>query len=169
MLLLSWVCVRDCSGNPFLRSFFSGLKKIGTESPTAFSAVTPKLFYLLAKYSANGPSANAGKNDNAAMMAITAKTMTPKIVVSVFSVPALSGMYFLLANNPAIANGPIIGKNLLNNKTIPVEMFQNGLLSPKPSKPEPLLAALEVNSYSISENPWKPGLLSQPVAFPENQ
>jgi hypothetical protein len=34
-------------------------------------------------------------------------------------VPALSGIYFLLANNPAIANGPMIGRKRLNNNTIP--------------------------------------------------
>ena len=109
--------------------------------------------YFSVKYSAKGPSAKAGKNDKAAIIAITAKTIIPKIEVSVFKVPALSGIYFLLASNPAIANGPIIGMKRLKSNTIPVVIFQNGLLSPKPSKPEPLLAALEVYSYNISENP----------------
>ena len=109
-------------------------------------------FYFSVKYSANGPSASAGKNDKAAIIAITAKVMIPKIEVSVFRVPALSGMYFLPANKPAIANGPMIGIKRLNSNTIPVVIFQNGLLSPKPSNPEPLLAALEVYSYNISEN-----------------
>ena len=47
----------------------------------------------------------------------------------------------------------MIGKKRLNNKTIPVVMFQNGLLSPKPSKPDPLFAAEDVYSYNISEKP----------------
>jgi hypothetical protein len=46
------------------------------------------------KYSAIGPKANAGKNDSAATIAITANTMSPKVEVSVFNVPALSGIYF---------------------------------------------------------------------------
>src|SRR6218665_291874 len=109
--------------------------------------------YFSVKYSANGPSARAGKNDKAAMIAITAKTIIPNIEVSVFNVPALSGMYFLLASSPAIASGPMIGKKRDSSKTIPVVMFQNGLLSPSPSNPLPLLAALDVYSYNISENP----------------
>ena len=43
-------------------------------------------------------------------------------------------------------------------------MFQKGVLSESPSKPEPLLAAEEVYSYSISLNPWNDGLFSQPDA-----
>ena len=38
-------------------------------------------------------------------------------------------------------------------------MFHQGVLSPNPSKPLPLLAADEVYSYNIWLNPWKPGLL----------
>ena len=45
-------------------------------------------------------------------------------------------------------------------------MFQNGVLSPRPSKPDPLLAAADVNSYSISEKPCGPGFFSQPSAGP---
>ena len=43
------------------------------------------------------------KNDKAATIKITRKVMTAKVVVSVFSVPALSGINFLLASNPAMA------------------------------------------------------------------
>ena len=89
---------------------------------------------------------SAGKKLNSARIIITAKTMMPNVAVSVFRVPALSGMYFLLASIPAIATGPMIGKNLLKIKTKAVVIFQNGLLSPRPSKPEPLLAADEVYS-----------------------
>ncbi len=49
--------------------------------------------------------------------------------------------------------GPIIGKNLASNITTPQAIFQKGVLSPRPSKPLPLLAEEEVNSYSISLNP----------------
>src|SRR5262245_7333901 len=48
----------------------------------------------------------------------------------------------------------------------PVPMFQNGVLSPRPSKPEPLLAVAELNSYSIAEQPGGPAFLSQPSAAP---
>jgi len=62
------------------------------------------------KYSAIGPNASAGKKDKAATITITANTIKPKVAVSVFNVPALSGIYFLFANMPAIATGPIIGR-----------------------------------------------------------
>jgi len=43
-------------------------------------------------------------------MIITAKIITPNVEVSLFSVPADSGINFLLANMPAMATGPMIGK-----------------------------------------------------------
>ena len=43
-------------------------------------------------------------------MTITAKVISAKVAVSVFSVPALSGMYFFEASSPAIATCPTIGK-----------------------------------------------------------
>jgi hypothetical protein len=39
-----------------------------------------------------------------------------------------------------MATGPMIGINLDNNSTIPVEIFHQGVLSPNPSNPDPLLA-----------------------------
>ena len=98
------------------------------------------------KYSAIGPKVRAGKKERAVMIKMTAKIISPKVVVSVFNVPALSGICFLPANKPAIANGPIIGINLPKISTMPVEIFHHWVLSPKPSKPEPLFAADEVNS-----------------------
>ena len=50
--------------------------------------------------------------------------------------------------------------------TRPVAIFQGTVLSPRPSKPEPLLAAEEVNSYRISEKPWKPALAT--VSAPQD-
>ena len=103
--------------------------------------------YFILKYSAIGPKANAVKNDNATRIAITAKTIMPKVAVSAFSVPALSGMYFFFASNPAIATGPMIGKKRDNNITNPHVIFQNtDGVSPNPSKPLPLLADEEVYS-----------------------
>ncbi len=93
-----------------------------------------------------GPMVNAGKKDKAAIIIITESNTAMKAKLSTFSVPALSGTYFLAANEPAIANGPMIGMNLPKIITIPQAMFQNGVASPKPSKPEPLLAAEDVNS-----------------------
>ena len=69
------------------------------------------------KYSAIGPNANAVKNESATKMMITANTMIPKVPVSVFSVPELSGMYFFPASIPAMAT-PIMGRNLASNITI---------------------------------------------------
>src|SRR5450432_4674509 len=110
-----------------------------------------------------GPKASAGKKDNAATIMITANTMIPKVLVSVFSVPADSGTNFFFASMPAMAIGPIIGKKRDISMTRPQVIFQKGTPSPRPSKPEPLFAEEEVNSYSISENPWLPGLFSHPA------
>ena len=103
-------------------------------------------FYLIPKYSAIGPNASAGKNDKAAMMNMTAKIIMAKVEVSVFKVPALSGTYFFFASIPAMASGPMMGKNLPKIITRPQAIFQKGVLSPSPSKPLPLLAEEEVNS-----------------------
>ncbi|MNV99419.1 hypothetical protein D3C71_1947750 [compost metagenome] len=95
------------------------------------------------------------------MITMTTKVIIPKVNVSVFRVPADSGMYFFEASNPAMATGPMIGRKRPRINTKPVTTFQKMLLSPRPSKPEPLFAAAEVFSYNISEKPWKPGLFNQ--------
>ena len=76
--------------------------------------------------------------------------MTPNVTVSVLRVPALSGIYFFCPRRPAIATCPIIGTNRLNINTIPHDTFQNQVLSPSPSNPEPLLAAQDVNSLEFN-------------------
>ena len=96
-------------------------------------------------YSAIGPNVKAGKKAKAAINRMTPKVIKPKVDVSVFKVPALSGMYFFLAKSPAIATGPIIGKYLDKIKTIPVEIFHHGVLAFNPAKPDPLFAEAEVN------------------------
>ena len=105
------------------------------------------------KYSAKGPSASAGKNDSAAIMMITERRTATNAGLSTFSVPELSGINFFEANDPAIASGPMMGINLPNSIHRPHRIFQNGVASPRPSNPEPLFAADEVNSYSISLKP----------------
>lgn len=105
------------------------------------------------KYSAKGPSVNAGKKDNAAMMIMTDSNTATNAGLSTFKVPALSGMYFLEARDPAMAIGPMIGMNLPKSIARPHKIFQKGVASPRPSKPEPLLAEADVNSYNISLNP----------------
>ena len=100
-----------------------------------------------------GPSVNAGKKDKAAKIMMTANVINPNVSVSVFRVPALSGIYFLLAKIPAMAIGPMIGKYLDKIIMIPQLMFHQGVLSPKPSKPLPLFAAEDVYSYNISLKP----------------
>ncbi|MNY70540.1 hypothetical protein D3C86_2086960 [compost metagenome] len=84
---------------------------------------------------------------------ITAKVIAPKVTVSVLKVPADSGIYLFSAKRPAMATGPIMGRNRLKSKINPVLIFHQILLSARPSNPEPLLAFAEVYSYSISENP----------------
>src|SRR6202162_1151294 len=96
------------------------------------------------KYSAIGPNANGGKYDNAVMITITAPVITPNVIESTFKVPADSGTYFLLAINPAIATGPMIGIKRPSIIANPAVIFQKGLLSASPSKPLPLFALDEV-------------------------
>ena len=91
-----------------------------------------------------GPSARAGKNESAATIMITTNVISEKVNVSVFNVPALSGTYFFDASSPAMATCPMMGKKRPMIRTIPVEIFQNGVLSAKPSNPDPLFAAEEV-------------------------
>src|SRR5947209_10232134 len=70
----------------------------------------------------------------------------------------------------------MIGMNRPNSMTRPVATSQYGAngagadgffaaslnpyVSPRPSKPEPLFALAELNSYMSSLNPWAPGLFS---------
>ena len=85
---------------------------------------------------------------------ITANVIIPKVTESTFKVPADSGTYFLLAINPIIAIGPIMGRYLPNIIAKPVEMFQNGLLLARPARPLPLFALEDVYWYNISVKPW---------------
>ena len=62
------------------------------------------------KYSAIGPKVSAGKKDRAATIKITLKVITAKVAVSVFNVPALSGINFFCASRPAMATCPTIGR-----------------------------------------------------------
>src|SRR4051794_40918210 len=88
--------------------------------------------YFIPKYSAIGPSDNAGKKLNAATINITAKIIMPNVDVSVLSVPELSGTYFFFARIPAIATGPMMGRKRDSNITMPQVTFQKGTPSPRP-------------------------------------
>ena len=50
------------------------------------------------------------------------------------------------ASEPAMASGRMMGMNRASSMTSPVATFQGIVLSPSPSKPEPLLALAELNS-----------------------
>src|ERR1700753_2261049 len=108
-----------------------------------------KRVYLIPKNSATGPNVNAGKNDNAATINITANINIPNVPVSVFNVPALSGTYFFFAIIPAMANGPMIGRYLPINIIIPSLMFQKGTLALNPANSDPLFADADKYSYII--------------------
>ena len=71
---------------------------------------------------------------------------TPKSAVSVLSVPTVSGTSFFAKSEPQIASWKMIGMNRPISITSPQAMFHGTVLSPRPSKPEPLLADDEVNS-----------------------
>ena len=50
------------------------------------------------------------------------------------------------ASEPAMASGRMMGMNRASSMTMPVATFQGTVLSPRPSKPEPLFALAELNS-----------------------
>ena len=106
--------------------------------------LTNKINYFNKKYSARGPRAKAGKKAKAAKIIMTAYVIIENVPVSVLNVPADSGITFFDARMPAMATGPIMGRNLPISITNEVVTFQNKLLSDKPSNPLPLLAAHEV-------------------------
>lgn len=80
------------------------------------------------------------------MMSTVANKITRNVELSVLNVPIVTGALFLDSSEPATAIKAIMEKYRPNNITKPVEMFQKGVLSPRPSNPEPLFAAEEVNS-----------------------
>src|SRR5450631_994197 len=98
------------------------------------------------RYSAIGTNTNGGKYDNAVMMTITPKVITPNVIESTLKVPADSGTYFLLAINPTIAIGPIIGIYLSSIIINPCVTFQKTLLPVRPARALPLLALGEVTA-----------------------
>src|SRR5438552_2228639 len=89
-------------------------------------------------------------------------------------VPAVKGVGRLAARLPAIARGAMMGTKREISITRPQAMsqcgeygaggdglssgFSNPHVSPSPSKPEPLLAEADVNSYRTSEKPCAAGL-----------
>src|SRR5246127_280220 len=124
------------------------------------------------KCSASGPSAAAGKNNNAPIITIVPRSRTPNVVVSSRKVPKPNGEGFFAPRLAASATGAIIGKYRLKSITKAVAISQGGNsgeglgllivppVVPSPSKAEPLLAEAEENWYTICENPCAPGLLS---------
>src|SRR5262249_3608461 len=116
--------------------------------------------------SATGPSTAAGRNSSAPTSSTVPSSTKANVSVSVRMVPDVKGVGFLAARLPASASGATIGMKRPSSMTRPVAMSQYGLygdggvrlssgrlspqVSPSPSKPEPLLAEDEENSYRIS-------------------
>ena len=98
--------------------------------------------------SAIGPKANAGKKVKAAKIYTINTRIIIKVTLSVRSVPTVSLTFFLANIDQAIASCAIIAIYLPKNIARPAVIFQNAVLSAKPSNPEPLFAAEEANSYS---------------------
>src|ERR1039457_1521743 len=117
------------------------------------------------KCSASGPSAATGRNSRAPIITIVPSKRKPKVGVSSRMVPSPNGDAVLAPMPAARAIGAMIGMNRLIAMTMVVAMSHArlvgaglGLLlkpqvSPRPSKPEPLFADAEENSYMVSENP----------------
>ena len=76
--------------------------------------------------------------------------------MSVLNATELSGTGAFSFINDASFNNNIIDKYLPISITIPVDTFQNTVVSLSPSNPEPLFAADVVNWYIISDKPWYP-------------
>ena len=77
---------------------------------------------------------------------MVASSITPKVASSTPSVPADCAVARFAASEPAIASGRMIGMKRASSITMPVATFHGTVLSPSPSKPEPLLALDELNS-----------------------
>ncbi|MNW64040.1 hypothetical protein D3C74_422850 [compost metagenome] len=67
--------------------------------------------------------------------------MAPNSLLSVRSVPVVTGVGALAFNEAATASNAIMDTYRPKNITAPVVTFQNTLLSAIPSNPEPLFAA----------------------------
>ncbi len=80
------------------------------------------------------------------MITIVAISMPPKVPSSTPSVPADSAVRRLVTSEPTMASGRMIGMKRASSMIRPVAMFHGTVLSPSPSKPEPLLALAELNS-----------------------
>src|SRR4029453_9529136 len=105
------------------------------------------------------------------MMITVPSSRQANVSVSVRIVPRVNGADFLRPSAAAMASGASIGRKRPKSITRPVEMSQCGLygagaglslkpyVSPRPSKPEPLLAEDEENSYRVSEKPCAAGWL----------
>ena len=79
----------------------------------------------------------------------TTKTrITENETVSVRSVPADSLTKFFFISDPAMANWMTMERYRPKNMARPAVIFQKQVLSARPSKPEPLLAAEQAYSYS---------------------
>src|SRR5450755_89288 len=100
-----------------------------------------------------GPNINTGKKDNALRTIISINKNTPNVPESIRKLPFDKGIYFFCCNKSAIIMAPIIGINLPHNIANAVVTFQNTVLSPKASKPEPLPATEETYSYIIVVKP----------------
>ena len=98
------------------------------------------------RWSATGPSTTAGMNDKTPTRITVPNSMLANVKLSVRSVPLVLGTPFFFASDPAIASGKTSGPNRFNKSTHPETMFHGGLLSARPSNPEPLFEDAEVNS-----------------------
>ncbi len=85
-------------------------------------------------------------NERAPTRSTVPSSIAANVRSLVKSVPDVCGVRFFSARKPAMAIGSTSAGNRPSKRTTPVAMFQAGLLSDNPSKPEPLLAAAEVNS-----------------------
>src|SRR5690606_14841136 len=116
--------------------------------------------FIYSRCSATGPSVAAGKKVSAPMTMMVAASRVAKTPPSTLSVPLDSALRRLADSEPTMARGRMIGLNRASSMTMPVARFHGTVSSPSPSKPEPLLALAEVNSYRISLKPCGPTLLS---------
>src|SRR5271165_6481717 len=101
---------------------------------------------IFGKLSATGPSTTAGMNERAPTRSTVPRSMKANVRLSVRKVPEEYGTRFFAARKPARAIGKTKAGNRPRSKTMPQATFQAGVLSPSPSKPDPLFAADEVNS-----------------------
>ena len=123
--------------------------------------------FAMSRCSTIGPRLSAGKNVNAPTITITLTRSAVKSGVVTGNVPSEAGICFLRLKLPAMASGGMIMKNRPNSMATASVVLYHLVFALRPPNAEPLLFAIEVNAYVISDKPCGPVFASEFNAKPD--